>query len=430
MTALDNKTDLVVYLVAIRQTLSNQRIQRILNLREPYMKMVLVTNSVIQGHRDHIEVRSYPNPTGILRLAGLHKAKKLIDRYLFFPSPRMLYVWAAQKRLKRAILDDLRKGRKVCVITSVPPHDICLIGLSLKTTFKEIYWIVDWRDLWSYDEYYFKTVPNVFRKKLLSLEMTILGSCDINVTTNVKAKAVLEKQYNVPPHRVISINQCFYRPDIDKSDTNLEDLPDFRGNAQINIGFLGNLFKAPKMPGRRVVDAIDSVAESGLDVKLHIFGDLSDAGREAARQSRNGSAVFHPRTSHRESLRKISGCDLLLLAMSDLPNCQVVMNIKLPHYLLIGRPILAMVPEGSAVADIIRETGTGYVIPTTCNWGDELKKVLRDYLAGKKCPDRNERAIEKYSWESISKQWMEVYQPMRTRLKRLNEDLSVQDLGH
>ena len=35
---------------------------------------------------------------------------------------------------------------------------------------------------------------------------------------------------------------------------------------------------------------------------------------------------------------------------------------------------------GGTIADIIRETGSGYVISAGCDWGDGLKKVLQDYL--------------------------------------------------
>ena len=74
----------------------------------------------------------------------------------------------------------------------------------------------------------------------------------------------------------------------------------------------------------------------------------------------------------------------------------------------MARPILAMVPKNSAVADIIRETGSGYVIPSTSCWRDELKRIFQNYLDGEKLPERNEREIEKYSWENISKEWIRV----------------------
>lgn len=49
------------------------------------------------------------------------------------------------------------------------------------------------------------------------------------------------------------------------------------GDGQINIGFLGSLFKSPKVPGWRVVEVIDNLLEAGINVKLHMFGDESDS---------------------------------------------------------------------------------------------------------------------------------------------------------
>ena len=125
-------------------------------------------------------------------------------------------------------------------------------------------------------------------------------------------------------------------------------------------------------------------------------------------------SCLHGKTSHIESLRRIARCEFLLLVLADLPNSEAVMSIKLPHYLLLQRPILAIVPERSAVADIIRETGSGYVIPARYDWGDALRKVLQDYLNGKNLPERNDRAIEECSWENISKQWMELIRGARS----------------
>ena len=69
---------------------------------------------------------------------------------------------------------------------------------------------------------------------------------------------------------------------------------------------------------------------------------------------------------------------------------------------------MAMVPERSAVAEIIKQTDSGYVIPSTVDWGTELEKVLRHYLSGRLHQSVNENAIQKYSWDNISKQWIDV----------------------
>ncbi|MBW2661171.1 MAG: hypothetical protein JRD93_04080, partial [Deltaproteobacteria bacterium] len=176
----------------------NDRVAKILTLRSSFDKMILV--SVGNGHvnDENIMIKPFPNPFGILRLMGLQKLKKNLDKYFFFPSRNILYVKAVQKKLKKNILNDLKKGKKVSLLTCLPPHDLALIGLFIKRQFPETYWIVDWQDLWSYDENYFQRLPQIYRERLLRLEKEVLDNCDMNVTTNLSAKEVLEKRYDAP----------------------------------------------------------------------------------------------------------------------------------------------------------------------------------------------------------------------------------------
>ena len=410
MNEASKNNDKVVYVVAGQKKESiNQRVARILTLGKSFDKMMLVSPGNGCFDNRNIEVKPLPNPTGILRLMKFNKLKKALDRYLYFPSPTILYVKVAQKILKKAISDDLKKGKRVCVLTELPPHDSAIVGLFLKRRFPSIYWLIDWRDLWSYDGNYFERIPGLYKNRLLKLEKEILRSCDINVTTNLKAKEVLEKEYSVPSHRVVSINQHFCRDDLGGGFSNQDDdLVKDKEGAPIKIGFLGTLFKPPRVPGLRVLEAIDYVIDSGINVEFHLYGGATEDDKKSIKSLRNDTVYLHGRVSHIESLRRISRCRFLLLVLADLPTCKAVMSIKLPQYLLLGLPILAIVPEASAIADIIRETGSGYVIPARYDWGDAMRKVLQDYLNGKNLPERNNKAIEAYSWENISKQWMEV----------------------
>ena len=124
-----------VYVITSDQEHYNQRIVNILRLKEFFGRMVHVSETGTIENEEHLVIGAYPNPTGLLRLVGLHKLKRTLDRYLFFPSRNILYVRLAKKKLRDAIRHDLLKGRKVCVATCVPPHDLSLIGLSLKTEF-------------------------------------------------------------------------------------------------------------------------------------------------------------------------------------------------------------------------------------------------------------------------------------------------------
>jgi hypothetical protein len=81
----------------------------------------------------------------------------------------------------------------------------------------------------------------------------------------------------------------------------------------------------------------------------------------------------------------------------------------LPHYFLVNKPILAIVPEDSAVADIIKKTGSGYVIPSSkSHWGKELKNILDEMSSDYRPLQRRENMINEYSWSNISKQWLHI----------------------
>lgn len=392
----------VYVLVGKKSNSISARIIKFLSLQGSFERFMLVVVGRGKNKGNIIEVDPLPNPTGFLRVIGLRKIKSIMDRYLYFPSAGILYVRRMRKRVERCIREDLRQGKEVCLITSVPPHVVCLVGLYLKKKYPGICWIIDWRDLWSYDENYIERTPNIFRKRLLKLEKKFLNNCDINVTTNSYAKEVLLNHYHVSPQRVVSINQSFSSNDfIDGSFNNNNSFINSK-NQEITVGFLGTLFKPPRVPGDKVLDAIRSVKKSGINVKLHHYG--------IDPMSVKNSHVYeaHGNVPYKEGLKIISQCDFLLLVLADLPNCRAVMSIKLPDYLLVNRPIIAIVPEPSAISDAIKKTGAGFVIPANQDWGVGLENLMREIIAGADIPKRNEEEIERYNWQKVSGRWMDV----------------------
>lgn len=398
----------IVYVVSYKKRYLNTRVEGILSLRNHFGKVIHVTCDGKYKLPQNISTGAYLNPFGLLRLIGLKKTKSFIERYIYFPSTTILYSWKALKLLKNMIAQDFRTKKKVCLLTCVPPHDIAIMGLNLKSLFPNMLWIVDWQDLWSYDDYYKNRVPQIYRKRLYNIEKKILFNCNINVTTNKKAKSILEDHYKIPSRRIISINHHFNPDDINCQYISEKPSKNKNRNPNINVGFLGNLFKPPKVPGKEIAETFNNMITSGMNVKLHIFGDQSTYAKKTASRFKN-SIILHPKVSHKESLNNISKCDLFLLALSNLPNCQIIMHSKLPHYLMLGKPILAIVPENSAVADIIKETKSGYVIPSSSCWTLELTKILRNYLNGVNIHTRNEDAINKYSWDHLSAEWIKVF---------------------
>jgi hypothetical protein len=229
----------------------------------------------------------------------------------------------------------------------------------------------------------------------------------VNVTTNEHAKRVLEEQYRAP--RVVAIPHHFKRDEF--TGVQSRGVPRTQvANGPITIGFFGTLFKPPRVPGERFVDSIRRVRASGTQVELHVHGGIPPHLEGARERLARDGTVLHGRTSHTEGISLLTQYDFLLLLLADLANSQAVMSIKLPHYLLVGRPIIAVVPEHSAVADVVRETGTGVVIAAGSDWTEPLRDVLESRCAGV-WPVRNEAAIERFAWENVSREWLAAIQP-------------------
>jgi glycosyltransferase involved in cell wall biosynthesis len=187
----------------------------------------------------------------------------------------------------------------------------------------------------------------------------------------------------------------------------------YDGQRPVKIGFLGTLFKPPRVPGELMHEALRDINKSGSRAELHVHGNVPRTATKAwIKRLREDGLIFHGRSSHRDSVRELLQYDYLLLLLADLPNSKVVMSIKLPHYLLIGIPIIAVVPQPSAVADIIRETGAGYVVPINADWQSKFIEIIRTPASHLSLP-RNEKAIHAYSWDELSTRWIQALSARR-----------------
>ena len=395
----------IVYVVSSSTAYGiNERVKNLLLLREQFEKMVLICSGDNVFTDEAWEVKHSTNPTGVLRKLGFLSLKKLVDRWLYFPSTHILFVNAVYKRLRKQIRADVQGGIDVCLITCLPSHDLCLLGMKLKDKYPAMRWICDWQDLWSYDTYYLHRVPRLYQNRVRQIEKQALTTCDMNVTTNPFAKQVLEQSYQVSAERVRSIYHPFNDEDI--ADSGQEGTPYTREPGKpVRIVFLGNLFKPPKVPGDKVVEAIHYLRGRGIDVELHLFGKPPVGGSDKLAGS---GVVLRGYLGSAEINSNIQQCDFLLLVLADLPNCRTIMHAKLPQYLLAKRPIIAIVPEVSAVAEIVKETRSGYVIPAGKNWGAALYRLFSDQLADTPPLERNQEAIERFSWHNLAKQWLEI----------------------
>jgi len=391
----------IVYIVTSRsRSRINEREKRLCELGGEQLEIVLICRGENHYSGNVWEVEPDPNPTGVLRELGMISLKRTMDRWLYFPSPSVLYVNAVYRRLRKQIRGDLEDGLEITLITCLPAHDLCLLGIRIKGEFPRVRWVCDWQDLWSYDDYYLERVPALYRNKVRRLEKLSLDCCDMNITTNPKARQLFIEEFGV------SLNKCrsIYHPYMDKLNRRMSKESPNRPEGEVKMVFLGTLFKPPKMPGDRLLRALMQVRRKGIDVRMDVYGSPLPNGLPLE----ESGTTYRGYLCHEDIVSTLQEYDILVLIMADLPNSKVVMNIKLPSYFVTGKPICAIVPEDSAVAEMVRQTGTGYVISSSKDWGKGLYEMLLKYQSGDPLPNRNEEEIARFGWHALSKEWRKV----------------------
>jgi len=404
-----NAQNASVYLVAGREeSRINDRVKKLLTLRDRFHAVTLVTPGLGVSDAARLRVPPVIGLTGILRLLGLNQLKNAIDRYLYFPSLDIRFVRALRKPLFARLNADLEARRESVVVLTFPPHALGRLGVEIKRQFPAVRVVLDWQDLWSFDPNYAERSPDLYKKRIHRWEQEFIESADLHLATNERAAAVLIGQYKAPAERVSYIEHHYHPDDLIAGDS---EMPVTDSNAPLRLAFMGTLDKPPRVPGRELLSVVSQVNALERHVELHVYGGLPAMTDEERRQASDRGIIFHGLVSHEEATRALLNYDVLVLLLADMPNSRVVLSIKLPHYLLAHKPILAVVPGDSAIADVVEQTGAGSVIDSSSCGNATWQSVLSELLNDKQRllsldADRSQLAIDSYHWDNIAPRWM------------------------
>lgn len=351
-----------------------------------------------------LQIQPHRNPLGIVRQMGFRRTARLLDSIVYVHNRHQLYVRRVVMSLSDRIREDIAAGRRVNVLVCVPPHALCLIGKQLKEAFPDVRWIMDWQDLWSSDETYFRRVFPVYRPLVRRLEREVVDRCDVNVTTNEYARRWLVDEFGVPTDRVIAIGH--------HADSRGSELPawtpcEVRSRTAPRLVFMGRLFKGAKVPGGTLLEAIKAVRETTqFRPELHLYGHQGSEFDEYSGREKRFGLEWHGVIDQSRVVCELRKYDYLVLVLGDLPNSRLIMHMKLSEYLVAGPPILAVVPSDSAVADIVRKTGTGLIVPAERDWAEGLEGALKE--GAERLPVRNPAEIQRFAWPFVAGQWRHV----------------------
>jgi glycosyltransferase involved in cell wall biosynthesis len=230
------------------------------------------------------------------------------------------------------------------VVTSSPPGSVNLVGAAVKRA-TGARWVADLRD---------SLLSHPHRRQDVRGERRVarLVARRADAIVCVSPAAVEEMRALSPAGPVELID---HGADFDDFD-GLE----YRRTERFRITHTGTIF------GRRDPKPfLRALARAEADVVARFVGDFREADRATIDELGLGERVeLVPYLPRREALALQRDSDaLLLLIPAGEGRGRFVVSTKVFEYLAAGRPILASVPEDGAAAALLRETGTGTVVP-------------------------------------------------------------------
>jgi len=327
------------------------------------------------------------------------KKQTVLQRFLlwvrgniFIPDARFLWVNPSVAFLKKYIVENQIET----IITTGPPHSLHLIGLHLQQQIK-VKWIADFRDPWTTIGYHKALkLSSYAERKHQQLEKQVLNSADLILVTSPTTKAEF--------HALTSSNRPIT---VITNGYDHEAVPPQTLDDKFSLAHIGSFLsdRNPVVLWESLQELVLEYPELAANFQLKLIGKTSEEVLQSITQHELAQYVVNlGYVSHEEALAQQRKTQVLVLIEIDSPDTRSIIPGKLFEYMVSGRPILAMGPQGSDFASIIQSTNTGVFF----NYQEKtaLKaKILNwfhDYQSGQL--KTNPVGLEQYSRKYLTQQ--------------------------
>jgi glycosyltransferase involved in cell wall biosynthesis len=282
---------------------------------------------------------------------------------IFIPDARIFWVKPSVSFLEKYISEHQIET----IITSGPPHSLHLIGLELKKKCT-INWLADFRDPWTTIGYHKALKLTTFSiKKHKKLEHKILNSADKIIVTSQTTKA----EFQVITSKPIEVITNGY--DLENSDKQKLD-------EKFSLAHIGSLLseRNPQILWECLSELINENTIFSSHFELKLIGAISSEVIETIQSF--GLSKFINNLgyiSHKEALEQQRKSQVLLLIEINSEDTKSIIPGKLFEYMVSERPILAIGPNESDFAKIIKETNTGVFV--NYNEKEKLKSTIIEF---------------------------------------------------
>lgn len=273
-------------------------------------------------------------------------------RRLFIPDPQLLWVpgavHAASQRIEQGGIDAL--------MTTAPPYSVHVAGLWLKRRFPQLPWLMDLRDIWSENP----TIPDPLTYKLQAAwERACLRAADHVTTATDGQRGLILRSFDVPPTHISTITNGFDPADVPP----IQSPPD---RAPLRLTHVGSLVGNRAAATQGLFAALERLAAQGVtaaELEIRLVGVFdSEVYQWSQPLVERGIVQLVPFMPYAQAVGEMTAAHVLLLITANDREGRLSHPNKLFEYFALGRPILALTPEGD-VARLVREADAGQAVP-------------------------------------------------------------------
>ena len=284
------------------------------------------------------------------------------------------------------------------IVTSGPPHSLHLIGLELKQKLN-VKWFADFRDPWTTIGYHKSLrLSNYAAKKHKSLEHQVLNSADTIIVTSNTTKTEFQA-ITTKPIAVIT------------NGYDTENVVKQALDSKFSLAHIGSFLseRNPKLLWETLVELLNEIPDFKNHLEIKLIGAVSQEVLETISQfDLNPYLNNLGYVSHSEAIAHQRKSQVLLLIEINSEDTKSIIPGKLFEYMVSGRPIVAIGPNGSDFAEIITHTNTGVFFDYSEKM--KLKSVLLAYynqfLEGKL--QSNAVGLQQYSRKSLTEKLVKL----------------------
>lgn len=313
---------------------------------------------------------------------------------LFIPDARFLWVKPSVTYLTKYI----QENNIDTIVTSGPPHSLHLIGLQLKKELN-VTWFADFRDPWTTIGYHKSLkLSSYAAKKHKILEKAVLNTADTIIVTSKTTKTEFQALTSKP----IEVITNGY---------DVENIAKQSLDEKFSLAHIGSFLseRNPRILWKALQELIKENDHFKNDFQLKLIGAVSQEVLDTIAEFKLQDYVLNlGYVSHEEALIQQRKSQILLLIEINSEDTKSIIPGKVFEYMVSERPIIAIGPEDSDFAEIIKSTNTG----TFFSYYDKepLKElILKNYEMYKTNSLKvNAIGLQKYARKSLTEQLAKI----------------------